>query len=108
MKFALLVSEELTIKTHMKDTEEACLEGESQEQPRLGPSRFYQMELAFPWDRINQAIQGNISQWGNHFQMTPCVVGSTVWRLLLGTHADDPPSEQSENLLVPQGPDLSC
>lgn len=69
MKFALLVSDEFTIKTNMKDTEEAGLEGESQGQPRLGPSRFCQMELAFPQGRINQVIlaviQGDISQWGN-------------------------------------------
>lgn len=69
------------------------------------------MELAFPRDRINQAIQGDISQWGNQttsrthgkcgalgqgFQMTPCVVGSMVWLLLLGTHADDPPLNRAK------------
>lgn len=103
-QFALLVSDEFTIKTNIKDTEEAGLDGESQGQTRLGPSSFCQMELAFPQGRIKQAspavIQGDISQWGNQttsrthgkcgalgqgFQMTPCVVGSMVLLLLLGT-----------------------
>lgn len=108
----------------MKDKEEAGLEAESQGQTQLGPWSFCQMELAFPQGRIKQAspavIQGDISQWGNQttsrthgkcgalgqgFQMTPCVVGSMVWLLFLGTQADGP-SEQSKNLLVPHSPDL--